>query len=391
MIRGYRNRFAIRFITALALQLSGCARHSMPPPTPPTVYVSPPVSQEVIGWDSYTGRFEAVDTVEIRPRVSGYIDQVLFQDGEIVNKGAILFQIDPRPYAADIKQAEGRLAQARSELVLAEENLTRAEMLIASQTIAASLFDQRRQAQRASQAALNGAQGALARARLNLEFTRVRAPITGRISRKLVSAGNLVTGGDSGGTLLTNVVTIDPIDIYFDIDEGSFLSYTDIAIAGGRSVTSMLGTPARIALEGENSPTRSGTLNFLDNRLDQSTGTLRARVRISNSDHSLSPGQFGRVSIIGAPAHRALLVPEASITNDATRLVLKTIGSDNRVSVRAVTLGRKFGELREITGGLKPDDRVVVSGLQRANPGDLVMPELRPVESSQLASLEAIR
>jgi RND family efflux transporter MFP subunit len=385
-IGSHRKGFLFGCIIASALLVSACARSSGPRATPPTVYISTPASQEVTGWDSYTGRFEAIHTVEVRPHVSGYIHQVFFHDGEVVRQGVVLFQIDPRPYEADLKQADGRLAQARSELALANENLAPAKNLITSQTIAASLFDQRQQAQRTAQAAHKAAQEVLARAQLNLEFTRVRAPMTGRISRKLVSAGNLVTGGDSGGTLLTTIVSMDPIDIYFYIDEESFLRYTRTAIAHKRSFWDTLGDPVWVALQGDESPTRTGTLNFLDNRLDQSTGTLRARARIPNPDYSLSPGQFGRVYIIGEPAHRALLVPDVAVTTDATGVVLKIVGADERVIVRPVTLGRRFGDLREIFSGLSSDDHVIVSGLQRAQPGDRVMPQSKPLDGTRLAS-----
>ena len=215
----------------------------------------------------------------------------------------------------------------------------------------------------------------------------VRAPMTGRISRTLVSAGNLVTGGDSGGTLLTTIVTLDPIEIYFDIDEQSFLRYSNTASAHKRTFWNTLGAPVRVELQGDDSPIRTGTLDFLDNRLDPSTGTLRARARVQNPDLSLSPGEFGRVFIIGEPAHRALLVPDEAVTNDATRLVLKIIGSDDRVSLRPVTLGRKFGDLREISSGLGSEDRVIVSGLQGAQPGDLVIPQSRPLAGQHLATL----
>ena len=334
--------------------------------------MSLPAQEQVTSRDTFTGRLEAVDTVEVRPRVSGYIERVAFRDGEIVRKGDLLFVIDPRPYHAAVIQAEGQLEQARSQLVLANQELARAKALITTQVISNSTLDQRQQAQQAAAAAVTIATGVLANAHLNLEFTEVHAPIDGRISRRLVSEGNLVAGGDANATLLTTIVSLDPIDVYFDIDEESYLRYQRLAKEGRRASATGLGSEVQITLPGEGSPSYTGILDFADNRLDQSTGTWRARARIANPDHSLKPGQFARVSLIADAPHTALLVPDFALSSDATQQVLYVVGADDRVAAHPVVPGRLFGKLREIRQGLEPSDRVIVSGIQRAQPGAAV-------------------
>lgn len=353
-----------------------------PPPAAevaPTVIASPPVQRDVIGRDSFTGRFEATDSVDIRARVGGYIDQVAFVDGAVVRKGDLLFVIDPRPYQAVFTQAKGQLAAARSRLELAETELGRAKRLMPSGAIAANIYDQRTNEQQTARAAVATASGVFDRAQLDLSFTQVRSPMNGRISRKRVSVGNLVAGGDNNATLLTSIVSIDPIDIYFDIDEQTYLRYGRLVAEGKRPSADNLGSEVLIALPGESSPTRKGTLDFIENRLDRSTGTLRGRASVRNKDHSLNPGQFARVQLIGDGSHPALLVPDSALTTDATRRVLKVVDQEDRIVVRSVVLGRLYGTLREITQGLEPQDRVIVEGLQRAQVGDKVLVQVRPI------------
>ena len=365
----------------------GCTRGAASPPQSPTVFVSHPLERKVIGWDTFTGRFDATDTVEVRSRVAGYIDQVAFRDGDFVKKRDLLFVIDSRPYQAVVNQARGQLENARSRLELAKLDLARAEHLIASGTISTSLYDQRKQAHTAAVAGVITAEGSLERARLDLEFTRVLAPMSGRISRKLVSAGNLVAGGDANGTLLTTIVSVDPIELYFDIDEESYLRYGRQTAQGKRKSAGNVGSDARIALPGQDSPPLVGEIDFTENRLDRSTGTLRARARVPNPDHLLNPGQFARVEIIGDAAHAALLVPDSAITTDATRRVLNVVSGGGRIEARPITIGRLFGQFREITDGLRPGDLVIVSGLQRAQVGEKVTPRLTQIDGTQLASL----
>jgi RND family efflux transporter MFP subunit len=384
-----RNIFRGAVGLTTLLVLTACKVESPAPAAAPTVLVSTPIQREVTGWDSFSGRFEATDTVEVRARVGGYVEQVAFRDGALVKKGDLLFVIDPRPYQAAVEQAEGRLAEARSQLQLAGIEMGRADRLIATGALATTVRDHRVQGQQAAQAGVTTASAALARARLDLEFTRVRSPMSGRISRKLVSEGNLIAGGDASATLLTTVVSVDPINVYFDIDEESYLRYGRLASEGKRKSVGNLGSEVKIALPGESTAQLSGTLEFVENRLDRSTGTLRARARVANADQSLNPGQFARVQLIGDAAHQALLIDDAAITTDASRRVVNVVGEDDRVAARQVQLGKLFGNLREISAGLKATDRVIVGGLQRAQPGDKVTAKVQPVAEKTAAKEEA--
>ncbi|QHG65507.1 efflux RND transporter periplasmic adaptor subunit [Pseudomonas putida] len=358
---------------SLAAVLVGCGPQAPQngAPAAPSVVVSAPLKATISDWDSFTGRFEATDSVEVRSRVSGYLEKVAFTDGAVVKKGDLLFVIDSRSFQAAVTQAQGKLAQARSQQALAEQEYARAKVLIDSRTIAQSLYDQRLQAREAARAEVLSAEGALASARLDLEFTRITAPMSGRISRKLISEGNLVNGGSNDATLLTTIVSLDPIDIYFDIDEQSYLKYRR------QSAGNIAGSQVRIALPGELQPSLSGRMDFIDNRLDPSTGTLRQRARVSNPDLALSPGQFGRVQFSARPAYEALLVPDTAVGIDATRKVLYVLDAQNRVELRPVQLGKLHDGLREVVSGLQADDRVIVDGLQRVRAGDTAIGEQR--------------
>lgn len=378
-------------VSILAFAVAACEPEAAPVLPPPTVSVSVPLQEEVTGWDTFTGRLEAVDTIEVRPRVSGYIEKIAFRDGDNVHRGDLLFIIDPRPYQAAVTQAEGQLAQAHAQLVLSGKELERARSLITTQAISTAVLDQRHQAKQAAEAAVMTANGVLERARLDLEFTRLVAPIDGRISRKLVSEGNLVSGGDTNATLLTTIVSLDTIDAYFDIDEESYLRYGRIAKQTRRNSALARGGEVLVALPGDKAPSFTGKLDFAENRLDASTGTLRLRARIANRERTLNPGQFARVSLAAEPPHRALLVPAAAITSDSSRQVLYVVDADDKVVARPVTLGRIFGKLREIAQGLQPADRVVVSGIQRVEPGSKVTVQVEPLDHKQLASKEDVQ
>lgn len=367
---------------AALFALAGCQSDDKAPAATPNVIVSAPVVRDVHDVDVYTGRFEAVDTVDVRPRVSGYLDKVAFQDGATVRKGDLLFVIDPRPYQAAVTAAQGALERAQSQLKLSRQDFERASILIKTDTIAQSLYDQRRQAVQSAQAEVTSAQGALERARLDLSFTRIVAPMSGRISRKLVSEGNLVKGGDSDATVLTTIVSQDPIDIYFDVDEESYLRYTREARTSGGNASSQ---QVAIALPGDARPSLTGTMDFVDNRLDDSTGTLRQRARVANPDRRLSPGQFGRVYLSSRVAHHALLVPDAAVATDATRRVLYFVDANGTVAIRPVTPGRLYDNLREIDAGLKAGDTVIVDGFQRVQAGDKVKAVPRAIEAATVA------
>ncbi|WP_431822377.1 efflux RND transporter periplasmic adaptor subunit [Burkholderia sp. F1] len=382
---GFKRNALLAVPLAAMLALSGCHSDDKTAAALPSVVVSQPVARDVNDVDVYTGRFEAVDTVDVRPRVSGYLEKVAFQDGASVRKGDLLFVIDPRPYQAAVTAAQGALERAQSQLKLSRQDFERASVLIKTDTIAQSLYDQRRQAVQSAQAEVTSARGALERAQLDLSFTRIVAPMSGRISRKRVSEGNLVKGGDSDATVLTTIVSQDPIDIYFDVDEESYLRYTREAAKSGGS-GSASSRQVSIALPGDARPSLTGTMDFVDNRLDNSTGTLRQRARVANPDGRLNPGQFGRVYLSSKVAHPALLVPDAAVATDATRRVLYFVDALGVVSVRPVVPGRLFGNLREIASGLKAGDKVIVDGFERVRPGDKVKPVARRVDAAIAAT-----
>lgn len=373
---------AVRLYLPLAtlLALSGCddKKAAAPPPTP-SVGVSQPLRRQVTEWDDFTGRFEAVASVEVRARVNGYLQEVGFKDGDIVEKNQMLFVIDPRPYEALAAQAGGQLAEARSRVNLGERELERGQQLAQTQAIATSQVDQRRQTLQVAQAAIVQAEANLRAAQLNVEFTRVTAPISGRISRKLVTEGNLVQGGDSGSTLLTTIVSLDPIQIYFDMDEATYLKNTRSWLAGTRPTSRETPNPVRIQLPDEDKPSRDGHMDFVDNRLDLGTGTLRGRALIGNKDLSLLPGQFARVQLIGSAPYDAVLLPDAAVATDQSRKIVFVVGADDTVQPHPVTLGRVIDGMRVIKDGLKPDDHVVVDGLQRIKAGQKVKPEPRDI------------
>lgn len=357
--------------------LAGCGDkpQQQAAPPPPNVTVANPVKRMVTDWDEFTGRFEAVEEVQVRSRVGGFVTSVGFRDGALIRKGDLLYTIDARPYEATALQVEGQLADARAKAELARRELDRALELSRTQNVADAVVDQRRQALQAARAAMLQAEGAQKRAQLDIEFAHVIAPIDGRISRHLVSVGNLVQGADGGATLLTNIVRLDPIYVYFDMDEATYLRNNRLYFEGRRPSSRENPNPVQIALTGESKPSRDGEMNFVDNRLDVGTGTLRARAVVKNQDLSILPGQFARVRLIGSSPYEALLLPDAAIASDQSRKIVFVVKDDNTVEARPVTLGPLDDGLRVIREGLKAEDRIVVSGLQRVRPGAKVTPQ----------------
>ncbi len=361
----------------LAVTLCGCSDKPVQPAAaaPAPVTVAQPVKRTVTDWDEFTGRFEAVEEVQVRARVGGFVTSVEFRDGAFVKAGDLLYVIDSRPFEAVAEQAEGQLADARAKAELGKRELDRALTLNQTQAVADSIVDQRRQTLQAANAAISQAEGALKAAQLNIEFTHVLAPIGGRVSRHLVSVGNLVQGSDSGATLLTSIVSLDPIYIYFDMDEATYVRNNRLYFEGKRPSSRDTPNPVQVTLTGETKPSHDGKMDFVDNRMDVSTGTLRGRAVIPNKDYSILPGQFGRVRLIGSSPYQALLIPDTAVATDQSRKIVFVVKDDDTVEARAVTLGPLDDGLRVIREGLKPEDRVIVDGLQRARVGAKVSPQ----------------
>ncbi len=363
----------------LALLLAGCdeeAQSRVAAPRPPPVTVAQPVKRTVTDWDEFTGRFEAIEEVQVRARVGGFVNSVEFKDGAIVHAGDLLYVIDPRPFEAVALQAQGQLDDARAKAELAKRELDRGLNLVQTSAVSEQVVDQRRQALQAAHAAETQADGALKAAQLNVEFTHVLAPITGRVSRHLVTPGNLVQGSDGGATRLTSIVSLDPIYIYFDVDEATYQRNSKLWFEGRRPSSRDTPNPVQVTLTGETKPSHEGKMDFLDNRLDVSTATLRSRAVIPNKDLSILPGQFGRVRIIGSAPYKALLIPDAAIAADQSRKIVFVVKDDSTVEARPVVLGPLDEGLRVIREGLKAEDHVIVNGLQRARIGAKVTPKV---------------
>jgi len=372
----HRRRGIRPLILLLAVALSACSEK--PPQqaaaAAPPVTVAPPVKRTVTDWDEFTGRFEAVEEVQVRARVGGFVTNVEFRDGTMVKTGDLLYVIDSRPFEAVADQADGQLSDARAKAELAKRELERGLTLNQSQAVSDSIVDQRRQALQAARAAEMQAEGLLKAAQLNIEFTHVLAPITGRVSRHLVSVGNLVQGDTGASTLLTTIVSLDPIYIYFDMDEATYLKNNRLYFEGKRPSSRETANPVQVALTGETKPSHEGKMDFIDNRLDLSTGTLRSRALIPNKDLSILPGQFGRVRLIGSAPYEAVLIPDTAIATDQSRKIVFVVKNDDTVEARPVVLGPLDEGLRVIREGLKAEDRVIVDGIQRARVGAKVTP-----------------
>jgi membrane fusion protein, multidrug efflux system len=369
------STFAALPLIVLALAACSKASEQAAAPPPPAVTVATPTVRTVTDWDEFVGRFEAINQVQIRARVGGFVDSIDFKDGAFVKAGDLLYVIDPRPYTATLLQAQGQLADAKAKVDLAERELARAAELVRTNAVSEAVVDQRRQQSQAAHAAVLQAEGALKRAELDVSFTNVTAPIAGRISRHLVSVGNLVQGGEAGATVLTSIVSMDPIHIYFDMDEATYLKNNRLWHEGRRPSSRETPNAVQIMLSGETKPSHEGNMDFVDNRLDVATGTLRGRAVVPNTDLSILPGQFARIRVIGSAPYDALLLPDTAITNDQSRKIVFVVNKDNTVEMRPVTLGPLDQGLRVIRDGITKDDRVVVDGLQRARVGAKVTPQ----------------
>jgi len=374
-------------LVLLPLTLAGCGQ-SQPPQAAaaaaPPVTVAQPIKRTITDWDEFTGRFEAVEEVQVKARVGGFVTNVEFKDGDMVHAGDLLYLIDARPFEAVAAQADGQLADARAKAELAKRDLDRGLNLVQTSAVSEQVVDQRRQALQAAHAAETVAEGALRAAQLNVEFTHVLAPISGRVSRHLVSIGNLVSGSDNGAsTLLTTIVSLDPIYIYFDVDEATYLKNHKLWAEGKRPSSRDTPNPVQVALTGETKPSHEGKMDFVDNRLDVSTATLRSRAVIPNKDLSILPGQFGRVRLIGSSPYEALLIPDTAVATDQSRKIVFVVKDDNTVEAKTVVLGPIDEGLRVIHEGLQAEDKVIIDGIQRARVGAKVTPRTGTIGGSK--------
>jgi RND family efflux transporter MFP subunit len=342
---------------------TAACRKDAPPMQAPQVTVAPAIERVVTDWDEFTGHFEAVNSVEVRPRVGGFVERVAFTEGATVHQGDVLFVIDQRPYQAEVSRAEAVLAQARTRNELAALEVERAKKLVSTQAISREELDARTSGQAEGGAQIRGAEAALRIARLNLEWTVVRAPISGRVGRAEITPGNLVQAGGPSPTLLTTIVSLDPIYVYFDTDEQAYLKYmgTAAGTANGRQVL--------VGLANEKGFPHEGRLNFVDNRVDGTSGTIRARALLSNPNRVFTPGLFARVRLLGSDRHLATLVQDQAVGTDQDRKFVLVLKTDNSVEYRPVVTGRVIDGLRAVESGLKPGERVVINGMLRVRPG----------------------
>lgn len=368
-----RRLLAVASLCLLAFSSASFAQGG-PPAMPVTV--SEPLAKRVTQWDEYSGRFEAVATVEVRARVSGFIDRIDFRDGQIVKEGDPLFTIDRRPYEIAVESAEAEVARNKAQVDLAELQVGRGASLIASRTITEAEQDSRKSTLAVARAQLKSAEAALRNAQLNLEWTNVTAPITGRISDRKVDAGNLISGGQSGATLLATIVTLDPIRFVFDISEADHLRYSRLILSGALASSRDGANPVRIRLSDETDWKRTGKVDFVDNAMTARSGTIRVRALVGNKDQLLTPGIFGRLQLFGGE-YDALLVPDSAIISDQARKIVFTVADDGVVQAKPVTLGTIVDGLRVIRSGLAPTDKVVLDGLANpmVRPGAKVVPQ----------------
>lgn len=357
----------------LAFIITGCntsASQSSAPP-PPTVTVSAPLEEEIIQYDEFTGRFRAIERVEVRARVDGYLQEIRFTDGQIVHKGDVLFVIDQRPYQIELEQAQAELERAKTQLELSKKELGRAQNLKESGAVSQELIDRRNQEFLSAKAAVNSAQAAVHTAELDLEFTVVKAPVSGKISENFVSVGNLVSGGLSSATMLTRIVSLNPIYFTFEASESELITY----LKNGSFDSEIRGDEQQAVtarLLGEEAFTHTGRLDFIDNEINQSTGTMLVRAIFQNNDFLLTPGMFARVKFSASGKHRELLIPDKAIASDQSKRYVLVVDDSSKVARKFVETGNLHNDLRIIEGGLSTTDRVVINGLGKVSPGQTV-------------------
>jgi multidrug efflux system membrane fusion protein len=383
--RSGRQRARVSFVLlALALAAgtafwtinyhTGGAAPAVTAPPPPTVTVSPPLQRNVSRWTDFTGQFSAVDHVDLQAQVSGYLTEIHFADGQVVHKGDLLFVIDPRPYEIQLQQATAQYQTATAAMDLANKEVARTSDLRRNDFASGELLDQRVQTQRAAVAAIEQAKAAIRSAQLNLDFTRITAPFDGRVSMRRVSLGSLISGGPgaTSNTVLTSIVSLDPIRLDFDMSEADYLAYQRFLVA------KQPGTDSTVlaSLSDEQGWPRRGTLDFIDNQVDRSSGTMHARASLPNHDLLIAPGQFARLRLPVSAPRPVLLVPDSALVTDQSRKLLMVVAPDGTVMPKPVEIGALDDDhLRVITSGLSPTDQVVINGLMRVRPGSKVTPQ----------------
>jgi RND family efflux transporter MFP subunit len=355
-------------LSAGALLLAACSSSAQEATAPPVmpVTVAQPLVEQVVDWDDYVGRFEAVQEVEVKPRVTGYLQRVHFTDGQYVRAGQTLFTVDARPAEAQLDQARAQVARAEATLVNARTELGRSQALARSEAASREEVEQRQAAVRAGQADVSAARAVVRAQQLNVSFTRVVAPISGRVSERLVDAGNSVSADQ---TVLTRIVSTSPIHFAFQGSEALLLKYQR------EKAGSIQGTPVRIRLQDESSYVHAGRLDFVDTSINTGAGTIRARAVVANPDGFLKPGMFGHMRLRGSQAYTGMLIPDSAVITDAARKVAYVVARNGTVSAKPVVLGPLLGELRVIRSGLRAEDRVIIDGVQRARPGATVQPK----------------
>jgi len=374
-----RRAAKVALALALACFIASCGERQQQggAPPPPTVTVAKPIKRTVFDFDEYVGRFTAINSVEVRARVSGYLDKLHFKDGQLVKQGDLLFTIDKRPFQNTLDQARANLVQAQSNVAYTEADYTRGQALVRDKTITDQTFEQRAQAFRNAKASVTANEAAVRQAELDLEFTELRAPVNGRIGDRRVSPGNLVTGGTSGNTtMLATIVSIDPIYFEFTFDEASYLRYERLAKKGEDIASRNASVQVAIKLIDESDFDHEGRMDFVDNVIERATGTIRGRAVFANPSEVFTPGMFARVRVPGSPPYEGLLVPDIAVGTEQARRYVVVVDDQDTARIKYVTLGQLTSDgLRVIKEGLGPDDRVVVNGLMQARPGTKVHAE----------------
>lgn len=377
-MRAIQSRRAARlfFFSLFLPVLAGCGggkEEGAPPPL--EVPAAKPLSMKIVEWDEYTGRFEAMHRVEVRARVSGYIESVNFTDGQKVKKGDVLFVIDQRPFKIALERSQAQLKQAQAEHQQAQNDFARSKQLFESKAVSAEEFDQRQQTMHAAAARVEAAQSEVDKAALELEFTEVKSPIDGRVSREFVHEGNLISGGTAEATMLTTITTFDPIYFYFEASEAQYLKYMRMNQNGEGPGPKGAANPVFVKLLDEEEFLHEGTLDFVDNELDFGTGTIQFRAVFRNEDHTIEPGLFGRARLMGTAEYTAILVPDEIVGTDQSRKFVYVLGEGNTAEARTVKLGPLHqGTFRIIREGLAPEDTVLIGNIQKIRPGSVVTP-----------------